>query len=76
MDVFLGSAGPFVLAMFPLVLLGGLIYSDWSSLRRAVLMLRTKPLGVGAKRGTFGHFVGTVDEDALYSTAAQLEPRG
>lgn len=61
-DLFIGSVGPFVLASFPLVLFGALVHRDGSSMRRALLMLRAKPLKADAPSGTFGALQGTSDE--------------
>jgi len=82
MDVFLSSAGPFVLASFPLVLFGALVYSDRAPMKRAIRMLRTKPLGADAANGAFGSVQGTVDQTlrviwsyAMTTTESRTERR-
>lgn len=81
-DVFFGWAGPYALASFPLVLFGALVYSDAASMRRAILMLRAKPLTTDAANGRFGAFEGTSDEDvrvtwsyAMTTTESRTERR-
>ncbi len=82
-DVFLSSAGPIVLASFPLVLLGALVYSDGTPMKRALRMLRTERLGPDAPNGAFGSVQGTVDQTlqvtwnyAMTTTESRTERRG